>query len=44
MLGSNELTDMKQVIAAAAEATNVKLDITYVGIPDRGADGRVRQS
>ena len=33
MLGSNDLKDMKEVVDAAAEATNVKLDITYVGSP-----------
>jgi Ca-activated chloride channel family protein len=33
VLGSNDLTDMQEVVAAATAATNVKLDITYVGSP-----------
>jgi Ca-activated chloride channel homolog len=33
VLGSSDLADMKEVVAAAAEATNVTLKITYVGSP-----------
>jgi Ca-activated chloride channel family protein len=33
VLGSTDLKDMKEVVGAAAEATNVALDIAYVGSP-----------
>ena len=37
VLGSNELSNMQEVLAKAQEATNVKLDITFVDTPKGAA-------